>query len=190
MQRFIRRLLPLLAAGAVALTAAGQALAQVGAQGLDLDVDLVTGTNGLSYTGASIAKHTEAGSFTDTFHLWLSSTSSVEVSLITTSASDDQLISFSNVWLNGVEVPIYTLDGGDGSFTSFGNLTQLGLSGDVLLTVQGYAGGALAQGTSIAATYTTNFNVITSAVPEPQGAALMLAGLGAVGMVLRRRRKD
>jgi PEP-CTERM motif len=188
MQRLLRRLLPLFAASAVALSATGQALAA--SEDKSVDVELITGTGGISYTGAGIGQHSQVGSFTDTFHFWLPSTSSVEVSLITTSGSDDQLISFSNVWLNGVEVPILTLDSGDGSFTSFGNLTQLGLSGEVLLTVQGYAGGALAQGTSIAATYTTNFNVITSAVPEPQGAALMLAGLGAVGLVLRRRRQD
>lgn len=184
MNRLTSSLIALLSAGLLAMTAAGPAAAE------SREVTLVSGTDGISYTGAESVNHSEAGSFTDTFLLHLTSPSLVEVSLSTIGASDDQYISFSKVLLNGFEVPILTLEPGDGTRASFGFLSQQGLSGDVLLTVEGYAGGLLPLGSSIGASYTTTFNVMTSVVPEPASAALMLAGLGVMGVFARRRRQS
>lgn len=183
MNRLTSSLIALLSAGLLAMTAAGPAAAE------SREVTLVSGTDGISYTGAESVNHNEAGSFTDTFLLHLTFPSVVEAGLITIGASDDQFISFTKVFLNGVEMPILTTEPGDGTRTSFGFLSQQGLSGDVLLTVQGYAGGTLPLGSSINASYTSTFNVLTSVVPEPASVALMLAGLGVVGVLARRRRQ-
>lgn len=183
MNRLTSSLIALLSAGLLAMTAAGPAAAE------SVDVTLVSGTQGGSYTGVESVTHAEVGSFTDSFLLHLTSPSLVEVSLITIGASDYQYISFSKVLLNGVEMSLTTQEPGDGTRTSFGFLSQQGLSGDVLLTVEGYAGGSLPLGSSISASYTSSFNVLTSVVPEPASVALMLAGLGVVGVFARRRRQ-
>jgi hypothetical protein len=184
MTRFTASLIAAIGAGLLALTVAAPAAAK------SVDVTLVSGTDGYSYTGAEPVTHFEVGSFTDTFQLFLKGPSLVEVGLITIGASDDQFISFTKVFLNGVPMSIQTDQFPDGTRTSFGYLAQSGLSGNVTLTVEGYAGGSLPLGSSIGASYTGTFNVLTSVVPEPASAALLLAGLGAVGMVARRRRKD
>ncbi|SEK98087.1 VPLPA-CTERM protein sorting domain-containing protein [Roseateles sp. YR242] len=190
MQRLISRLIPVIAASVMALTAtAGQAATSSLFQ--DQDVVLTSGA-GTSYTGATFTTHSDAGSFLDTFRLTATSSSLVEILLITTGASDDQSISFTNAWLNGAAMTINTFDNGDGSHTSFAYLSQDGLVGDLVLTVEGYAGGSLAAGTSIAATYSGVFNLVPAAasvVPEPQSGTLILAGLGAMGLVAVRRRK-
>lgn len=191
MQRLISRLLPVIAASVMTLAAtAGHAATSSLFQ--TQDVLLTSGTEGSSYTGAAAATHTEAGSFLDTFKLTATGNSLVEVVLITIGAGDDQTISFTSAWLNGTALNITTTDNADGSHTSFAYLSQDGLVGDLVLTVQGYAGGSLASGSGIAASYSGNFNVVptaASAVPEPQTGALILAGLGAVGFILSRRRR-
>jgi|GEM_PF-5683202 len=187
MPRLIHRLLPVIAAAAMALSAtASQAASSMNEE---RQVQLTTGTNGASYTGAETIQHFEAGSFVDTFNLSVNGSSRVEVILVTIGASDAQMISFSNAWLNGSAMTITTTENADGSRTSFAYLAQEGLSGDLVLTVQGYAGGALTAGSGIAASYAGDFNVMASAVPEPQSGAMILAGLGAVGLIVRRRRQ-
>ncbi len=186
MNRLTSSLIALLSAGLLALTAAGPAAAK------SVDVTLISGTDGGSYTGAEPVAHTEVGSFTDTFLLRLTGPSLVEVGMITIGASDDQFINFTKVLFNGVEMPIFTQTQDDGTRTSFGFLSQQGLSGNVLVTVEGYAGGSLPLGSDIIASYTGTFNVLTSVVPEPASAGMMLAGLGvmgAMGAIARRRRK-
>jgi len=59
------------------------------------------------------------------------------------------------------------------------------LSGPLVLTVTGIAAPASSAGSSIAASDAGTLNV--SPVPEPQSLALMLADLGAAGVLKRRR---
>jgi len=124
--------------------------------------------------------HTSAGSFTDTITFTGATGGSVEGSLITIGSMASTDIDFTSVSLNG---HAYTL-------TSMGPvgtavLMPADMSGPLVLTITGVAAPTLAAGTSIAASYSGTLNV--SPVPEPQSAALLLAGLVAVGVLKRRR---
>lgn len=181
-------------AGALArTTTAAAALATgVAAQAADLDQDvLLDGSPSTGWTAASTAFHGESGSFLDTFRFTVASASLVDVSLVTIGNGNAQQISFTEAWLNGVALDISTSIGSNGVRTSHASLFEVPLSGDLVLTVKGYAGGALTAGTSISASYSGTFNVlpVASAVPEPTAYAMFLGGLGLMALMLRRRRQ-
>ncbi|HEY8877432.1 MAG TPA: FxDxF family PEP-CTERM protein [Roseateles sp.] len=133
-----------------------------------------------AFSGGWGVTHTSSGAFTDTFTFTGASAGSVDGSLITIGFSDRTDIDFTSVSING---HAYTLNstGPVGTAT----LSPVELNGPLVLTVTGIAGPALSAGTSIAASYAGTLNV--SPVPEPQTLALMLAGLGVVGVLKRRR---
>lgn len=184
MQRLLSRLLPVVAATLMAATAAH-------ATSLDQSVDLqLVGDDSTGYTTPTVSLHTEAGSFLDTFRFTVASPSLVDITMITIGSGNEQAISFTGAWLNGIALNIQTVDNADGTRQSFIDFARAGLTGDMVLTVQGYAGGALETGSAIAASYSGVVNVVpAAAVPEPESYALFLAGLGLTGVLLSRRRK-
>lgn len=176
------RFAPAIAAVALALAAT---TAGAASQNQSQNLTLV-GSPSTGYTAATSNTHLEAGSFEDSFHFKASSPSLFEFSLVTMGASADQQITFSSVWLNGTQLSLTAVPGSTG--VTYGNLSTP-LSGDLVLTVKGYAGGTLGAGSPVAATYSSTFN-LAPAVPEPQSYALFIAGLGLMALMLNRRRKQ
>lgn len=142
------------------------------------------------YTASPTVLHSEAGSFEDTFHFSYTGSALVDVSLVTVGMGDEQRITFSQAWLNGVPLAILPVDEDQGTFVGQAHLFNRPMTGDFTLVVRGYAGGPLPAGTGISASYAGTFNVMpTSVVPEPHGAAMLVAGLGTIGLLFMRRRK-
>jgi hypothetical protein len=183
-QRFAPALASVIAASLMALSAtAAHAASQDQTQDLTL-----TGSAATGYTAATSNTHLEAGSFEDTFRFKATSPSLFEFSLVTMGANQDQLVSFSSVWLNGTQLTLTPVPGSAG--LTYGNLSTP-VYGDLVLTVKGYVGGTLIAGSPTAASYSSTFNLVpASAVPEPQSYALFLGGLGLMVVMLNKRRKQ
>lgn len=146
-------------------------------------------TAGLSSPDGTAVNHTLSGSFTDTFVFnTFNGTGLIDIWLDTSVSKGNeatQQIVFTSAMLNGVPLAI------DDAFTS-GNtifrsaeLFQQLTNGPLTLIVNGYAGILNDPGRQISASYSGGINV--SPVPEPAPAVLLLAGLGAVGVMVRRR---
>jgi hypothetical protein len=130
---------------------------------------------GTHYTGGFTVTHSAA--FSDEFNFSPVLPSSwVSASLITIGFSATEDIDFTSVWLNGTPLTLTTIDGADVAYTP----VQLLLSGPLTLTVSGISGSN--------ASYSGTINL--TVVPEPETYALMAAGLGLVGFVSRRKRKN
>lgn len=153
-----------LAAAIVATTSSAFANNVVDAPGFD----------GLTSTFSAV--HT-AGSFTDTFTFTLSGITSASLSLITIGAGIAD-IDFTSATLNSLPLTL-TTDAG-GFVEILYSPTDFAVTGPLTLIVNGTSGAN--------ASYSGTLNV--TAVPEPETVALMLAGLGVLGFVARRRRQD
>lgn len=138
------------------------------------------GTAGAGSAGWGVT-HIEAGAFTDTFTFTGLSDGVFSSSLVTIGFRPADNIDFTSISVNG---QAYNLIG-SGPGVEVANFSPQTLSGPIVLTVTGIAGPALADGTAISASYAGTANL--APVPEPETYALMLAGLGVVGMLGRRR---
>ena len=177
--------------------AAGLALSALSAQAVNVDqsISLVGSaadgfSAGLSDPSGTQVNHTLSGSFSDTFTFAFSGPAIIDVWL-NTSASKGQLASqqivFTSATLNGMALDIDPAWVAGGTVFRTAGLFQAPAEGNFVLTVNGYAGLEGSVGSVISASYSGGINVMPSAVPEPGSYALLLAGLGVVGFVARRR---
>ena len=131
--------------------------------------------SGNDYTGGFYVTHNS--DFIDEFVFTPSFPSSlVSASLITIGFSGITDIDFTDVKLNGVSLTLVNTEPGGAAYTA----SELLLHGPLTLTVIGTSGSN--------ATYSGTINL--TVVPEPETYALMVAGLGLVGVISRRKRKQ
>lgn len=127
-------------------------------------------------TATFSALHT-AGAFTDTFTFTLPGILSADASVVTIGSGVAD-IDFTSGTLNGLPL-LLTTDAG-GFVELLYTPAPFAVSGPLTLIVKGTSGSN--------ASYSGTLNV--SVVPEPETMALMLAGLGVLGHLVRRRRPD
>ncbi len=124
--------------------------------------------------------HLQAGAFTDTFTFTGGTTEGfVSSALVSIGFMPNTNIDFTSATING---QAFTITSGAVDLAQF-NLAAF--NGPLTIRVTGTAAPTLASGTAIAASYAGTVNV--SPVPEMETLAMMLAGLGVVGTVGRRR---
>jgi hypothetical protein len=153
-----------LAALALSLASFGSAYAET--------VTLTPGADG-SYTGYYGATHT-AGTFSDEFVFTPSVGASLVDALVSSSGFQSITnIDFTSATLNGVALSIT-----NGTFDFAYTASQLSLDGTLTLILNGTSGAN--------ASYAGTINVLP--VPEPETYALMLAGVGVIGFMARRRK--
>ena len=147
-------------------------------------------TAGLSAPGGTAVNHASSGAFTDTFTFTGYSAASIFDVWLDTSVTQGnesiQQIVFTGATLNGIALDIDPdFVSGRTTFRS-ASLSEQFTSGVLTLVVNGYAGlSADDLGRQISASYSGGLNV--TPVPEPAPTALLLAGLGVIGFVFRRR---
>jgi hypothetical protein len=127
-------------------------------------------------TSTFSALHT-AGSFTDTFTFTLPGILTADASVVTIGAGAAD-IDFTSSTLNGQPL-VLTTDAG-GFVELLYTPAPYAVSGPLTLIIKGLS--------SSNASYSGTLNV--TVVPEPETMALMLAGLGVLAHVARRRRPD
>lgn len=116
-----------------------------------------------------------AGAFTDTFTFMMPGITSADASVITIGAGVAD-IDFLSATLNSMPLAL-TMDA-SGFVEVLYTPSSYAVTGPLTLVVKGMSGAN--------ASYSGTLNV--TAVPEPETVALMLAGLGVMGFVARRRR--
>ena len=165
-----------------AVIAAGSVSAAY-AENLTRSIALVpNATQAGSFSAGWGATHQQAGAFTDTFTLTGAVGGMFESVLANLSSMASTNIDFTSVSING-----------NNFTTSKSGLVDLAagqmaaVNGLLQMVVNGVAGQGPSQGTGISASYGAMANA--SPVPELETLAMMLAGLGVVGTLGRRRMK-
>ena len=170
------KLKPLFCAALLACAAAGAS-----AEDFTQDIAFVPNAGQMGAGSAAWGvTHVEAGAFTDTFTFTGLTDGFFSGSLVTIGFMDSQDIDFTSVTVNGQNFALN--DMGNVETATF---NMAALTGPITMEVNGVAGGGLADGTAISASYAGTANV--SPVPELETHALMLAGLGVIGLMSRRR---
>ena len=131
--------------------------------------------------------HRVAGLFTDSFEIaGVDGWASVDAILQTVGVGKAQDIDFFSASING-----HAFDFTKSSISNVQEAREIGafpellIDGPLTLTINGRAGEGLADGATIAATYSATINV--NAVPEPGSLALSGLGLGVLAWLGRRR---
>ncbi|MEG2963026.1 MAG: FxDxF family PEP-CTERM protein [Janthinobacterium sp.] len=146
----------------------------------------LTNTTGNLWTGGFNAVPSPLGDFTDVFTFTpdatFGSTAQAFLANLSVTGSDAASINFSNANLNGIALT------GFGGPTVFGYAqgqilapTNILFNGPLVLTVMGNTKGGSYGGT---------FNLNLAPVPEPETYGMMLAGLGILGFLARRRKQS
>ena len=146
----------------------------------------LTNTTGDLWTGGFNATPSPLGDFIDTFTFTpdatFGSTAQAFLANLSVTGSDASSINFSGADLNGIDLT------GFGGPTVFGYAqgevlapTNLLFNGPMVLTVMGSSNGGSYGGT---------FNLNLAPVPEPETYGMMLAGLGVLGFLARRRKQS
>lgn len=168
---------------AVAAAALAALAGAAAADDQNIDVTFVADADSANaFSAAWGVTHQAAGAFTDTITFADGADGTFASSLVTIGFMDQSNIDFTSVSMNG---QTFTLGANGPIETPY--FEPAAVTGPLVLTVTGIAAPTLTAGTAIAASYAGTAN-ITAAVPEPETYALMLAGLGVVGMLARRRR--
>lgn len=143
------------------------------AEDLNQNVAMSTASPG-SYTAGFTGVHNFAGAFTDTFTFNPSVGPSLANAIIQTiSLMGNNDLNLTSASLNGNALTLT----GPGAF-EWGIVNPVNVSGTLVLTVMGTT-------LTPSASYSGDINV--SAVPEPETYGMLLAGLGVVGWLARRR---
>ncbi|MGK5071124.1 PEP-CTERM motif protein [compost metagenome] len=146
----------------------------------------LTNTTGNLWTGGFNAVPSPLGDFTDVFTFTpdatFGSTAQAFLANLSVTGSDAASINFSNANLNGIALT------GFGGPTVFGYAqgqilapTNILFNGPLVLTVMGNTKGGSYGGT---------FNLNLAPVPEPETYGMMLAGLGILAFLARRRKQS
>lgn len=159
------------------------AAAAAAAQADSLTTNVNLGGSATEQSAAFGVTHIEKGSFIDTFNFTPSSgTFLVDASLVTIGFTPPADVNFDFAIINGNYMTLT----GPGIF-EYGYLLPTSITGPLVLTVIGNVDSASAMGPA-SASYSGTLNI--SAVPEPEGYAMLLAGLGVAGAAVRWRRRD
>mgnify|MGYP003382628814 CR=1 FL=1 len=131
--------------------------------------------------------HQQAGLFTDTFTFNLASPQAVfaSASLVTINLGGGQNIDFTSATLNGTSLALSSPFPGFDVGGVIGSGPWPAANPQLTLVLKGTTDAGL---NGNYASYSGTLNV--SPVPEPETLAMMLAGLGALGFLARRRQND
>ena len=134
----------------------------------------------VDWTTALGTSHT-MGSFTDTYTFTYSGQPGLAFGFFANVATTYGQIDFTSASLNGQNLDVLNLGPGSASYFS-----AVPVSGLLTLIINGNT--TAVNGGSGIASYAGTLDV-TSPVPEPATYGMLLAGLGAVGFLARRRRQ-
>jgi hypothetical protein len=135
---------------------------------------------GLSFTGDTAffgALHFDSDPFTDTFEYAIAGDWLASASIVTIGFTPEQNIDFVSATLNGNVLTLSPTGPNEFGFT----LAPLAVTGPLTLIVSGTTGAKDGK----FSTYSGTLNI--TPVPEAETWAMLLAGLGLVGMKLSRR---